>query len=83
MWNGLRGIDRAPSGVSARPVRYSINLSFARMILSDVLYCTVSPLRPELFLLKTPYGTQTSLGSLPALDHNNRLSDSYPALVPT
>ena len=40
--------------VSARPVGYSVKLSFARMILSDVLHCTVPPLRVQLSLLKHP-----------------------------
>ena len=52
--DGLRRIDRAPLGVYARPGRYSVKLSFARMILSDVLHCTVPPLRVELSLLKHP-----------------------------
>ena len=46
--DGLRRMYRAPLGVFARPGRYSVKLSFARMILSDVLHCTVPPLRVEL-----------------------------------
>ena len=52
--NDLRRIYRAPLGVFAHPVGYSVKLSFARMILSDVLHCTVPPLRVQLSLLKHP-----------------------------
>ena len=50
---------RAPRARPPALWRYSINLSFARMILSDVLHCTVPPLRAELFPIKPRYSSKS------------------------
>ena len=54
--NDLRRIDRAPLGVFAHPVGYSVKLSFARMILSDVLN-TSSMVQSLPFVPSCPYKT--------------------------
>ena len=52
------------SFTKVRPVEVldqSLFVSFARMILSDVLHCTVPPLRAELFPIKPRYSSKVSL----------------------
>ena len=49
------------SFTKVRPVEVldqSLFVSFARMILSDVLHCTVPPLRAELFPIKPRYSSK-------------------------